>query len=639
MIKDLMHFGFARVACAAPAVSIAQPHTNARRIAALAAQLSENGAGVVLFPELSLTGYSCEDLFLSDWLYEASYTAMDWLRGATQSLASLLVVGGPIRANGRQFNGAWVLSKGEILGVVPKTYIPNTGEFHEKRWFSTGAEVDLPLAFAGQPSVRLSTRQLFRSGRLSVGVELCEDLWAPLPPSTFLACSGANLVLNLSASNATVGKRDYRRALVLNQSARLRCAYAYASAGASESTKDVVYSGHLLIAEDGELLAEQERLAFDAQILYADIDVQRLEHERITASSFGDAPIEPCHVAHFALPPTSAPLRRHVTPQPFVPADGVRLDERAEEVFAIQAAGLARRILATKARCVVVGISGGLDSTLALLVCTESMRLLKRPVSDIRAYSLPAFGSSPRTRQSAARLAAALGVTFAEIPLHDAVLVHFRDIAHPVEQLDVTYENAQARMRTLVLMNLANQSDGFVVGTGDLSELALGWCTYNGDHMSGYGVNASVPKTLVKHLVRWFAKRTGLPELTNVLTGILATPISPELLPPSGDGSIVQATEDIVGPYEVHDFFIYHLVRHGCGFGKIRFLAELAFGDSYSTQDIARWLSVFRKRFFAQQFKRTTLPAGVKVGSVSFSPRGDWRMPDEVESEEVMPCL
>ncbi|HEX7898029.1 MAG TPA: NAD(+) synthase [Planctomycetota bacterium] len=619
---DFGTLGFYRVAAVRPPLVLGDPAANGRLTLDWARRAAERGACLAVFPELGLTGYTCEDLFRSDALLESARAALAALVRATAELPLTLVVGAPLPTpDGRLFNAALVLHRGRVRGAIPKTHLPNYGEFYERRWFASGRDVDVAL-----DGFRLSARQIFEIGALRFGVEICEDLWAPEPPSGGHALAGAQVLLNLSASNELVAKAEYRRDLVRQQSARLNAAYVYVSCGPGESTKDLVFGGHALIAEDGNLLAEGKRLDVEGGMITADVDILRLQHERTRNMTFQESARPHAYAVERLsadIPPLPK-LERTYAKTPFVPDHPATVHERAREILAIQAAGLARRLEASNSEKAVIGVSGGLDSTLALLVCVEAA---KRRKVEILGVSMPGPGTSDRTRQSAAALAKGLGILFQEIPIHAAVEQHLKDIGHAA--VDVVYENAQARERTQVLFNLANKHKGIVVGTGDLSELALGWCTFNADHMANYGVNVSVPKTLVKHLVRWYADQHA--ETRDVLLRILDTVISPELLPLKADGGIQQSTEDLIGPYALHDFFLFHHLRNGSAPAKVYALARLAFAGEYAPPVIKAWLKVFVQRFYKQQFKRTTLPPGPKVGSVSLSPRGDLRMPDEID--------
>ena len=634
---DFCELGFIRVAAAAPALALADPAANAEQILALADDLAARGASLVLFPELALTGYSCEDLFFSAGLHQAARRALVRLAQATADRSVTLIVGFPWQTrDGRMLNAAVVLAGGRVCGVVPKTHLPNHDEFYERRWFASGAGVDETVADPVLGSFRVSAAQLFSIGHTRFGIELCEDLWAPEPPGIPLCLAGADLILNPSASNELVAKADYRRDLVRMTSARGLCGYLYAGSGPLESTKDVVFGGHLLAAENGQLLGESNRFEFAGSSLLLEFDIERLRHDRLRNTTFAAVPRGASLPLVECAPRPAAidSLLRGVDAHPFVPGDEGEFEARAAEILAIQATGLARRVLSAGSARLVIGLSGGLDSTLAFLVCLDALTKLGRPLSDLSPLTLPGPGTSERTLESARALCRAVGVTLKEIPIHAAVAQHLADLGHTTRN-DIVFENAQARERTQLLFNHANQVGGLLVGTGDLSELALGWCTFNADHMASYNVNASVPKTMMAYLVRWYARHRALPALVPVLERVLTTPISPELLEPSPERA-VQATEDIVGPYELHDFFLFHFMRNGSSPRRIHALAVVAFAPRYSAPTIRRWLREFCKRFFTQQFKRTTLPPGPKVGSVSLSPRGDWRMPDEAAVAAIL---
>jgi NAD+ synthase (glutamine-hydrolysing) len=633
-------FGFVRVAAIQPPVRLADPAANVAEIVARARRAAEKGAAVALFPELSITGYSCEDLFQSRDLLAAARKGLADLARETAALPLAILVGAPFQApDGRPYNCAFVVHGGRIRGAVPKTHLPNYGEFYERRWFVSGAGVDLAVSDERLGDFRLSTRQLFETGRMTFAIEICEDLWAPAPPSGEHALAGAQVLFNLSASNDWVSKADYRRQLVQQQSGRLNAAYVYVSCGPTESTKDVVFGGHAIVAENGAILAENERFAFDGSMTTADLDLERLDHDRSRNMTFGASPSPRAgYVVErlAASPPPLPALERKFARTPFVPDDPATVSGRAREILEIQSAGLARRLSLDGCSVPVLGLSGGLDSTLAALVCVEAVKRMGVPTSTVQAVSMPGPGTTERTRTAAAALAARLGVSFREIPIGAAVTQHFKDIGHDPATHDVVFENVQARERTQILFDLANKLRGIVVGTGDMSELALGWCTYNADHMANYAVNASVPKTLVQHLLRWYAEHVADAATRPVIEGILATTISPELLPPSSRGEIVQSTEQVIGPYVLHDFFLYHHLRWGAGPRKILALACSAFAGEFGEPEIRKWLRVFIERFYRQQFKRTCLPPGPKVGSVSLSPRGDLRMPDEVDPASLL---
>ncbi len=621
-----MKDGFLRVAAATPQIKTADCDYNAEAIAVLAEQGAQQGAGLIVFPELSLTGYTCGDLFAQQTLQNGALNALHLLCERTAALDAVLVVGLPVTNEAKRFNCAAVLFKGKVLGLVPKKNVPNYGEFYEYRHFAPGIS-GATICINGE-EVPFGTDLLFvckNMPEFTLGVEICEDLWVPEPPSGALCAAGATIIANPSASDEVIGKSDYRRALVTGQSARTVGAYVYCDAGEGESSTDMVFSGDNLIAENGTLLARSQ--SFTTGIIFADIDLQRLQSERRRMTTYPQT--ASLRKIPFSLQTKTQQLSRYVDPHPFVPADTNDLKHRCEEILNMQAAGLRARLRHTHAKTAVVGLSGGLDSTLALLVMTRAFDSLQLDRKGILAVTMPCFGTTARTKNNAQLLAEAIGCTFREVPIADAVHVHLRDIGHDETTLDVTYENAQARERTQVLMDIANQSGGLVIGTGDLSELALGWATYNGDHMSMYGVNASVPKTLVRHLVAYVASQDDT--LSAVLLDILATPVSPELLPPK-DGEISQQTENIVGPYELHDFFLYYVIRFGFTPGKILRLAEHAFAGVYPRNTILSWMKTFYRRFFSQQFKRSCLPDGPKVGSVTLSPRSDWRMPSDASA-------
>ncbi len=626
-----MRDGFVKVAAGTPKIRVADCRYNAEQIFTLMREAAAQGVRVLCLPELCLTGYTCGDLFLQDTLLSGAEEGLSTILEATKNLDMVTALGMPVRFNNKLYNCAAVIHKGEVQCLLPKTHLPNYGEFYEKRWFSPWEPGRFAGVRVGEVYVPITDRQIFAFDGipdLVLGVELCEDLWAPEPPSAALARSGATLILNLSASDETVGKAGYRRSLVTGQSARLVCGYVYADAGEGESTTDLVFTGHNLIAENGTLLAERR---FATGLTISEIDVARLAYERRRMTTFQlPAEQERCPSISLELEPSTTTLTRYVSPTPFVPEDAAGRAERCDEILKIAALGLKKRIEHTRAAAAVVGLSGGLDSTLAVLITAVAMRLLDRPASDIIAVTMPCFGTTDRTRDNAVELAGRLGATLKRIDISEAVKRHFKDIGQSMEDHDVTFENGQARERTQVLMDIANQVGGMVVGTGDLSELALGWATYNGDHMSMYGVNASIPKTLVRHLVSYVCgdKAESEPELSHVLADILDTPVSPELLP-AVNGQISQKTEDLVGPYELHDFFLYYAIRWGFPPKKVLRLAEHAFGRTYDRATILRWEKTFYRRFFAQQFKRSCLPDGPKVGSVTLSPRGDWRMPSD----------
>ena len=632
--SDRPQLGFVKITAAAPPVAIADPAANAQAILR-AYRTAAADTAIVLTPELAVTGYTCEDLFFSDDLRRATERALRDIASATDERT--LVVGAPWwLADGRLANCAFVCCRGAIVGAVPKVAQPNYDEFYEKRWFASGnqyaVEVDGPLGrFA------LRTGLIFDIGATAFGIEICEDLWALDPPSTHLALGGAEIMLNLSASPELVAKADYRRNLVCMHSGRTLSAYIYAGAGPSESTKDVVFGGHLIAAENGRLLAESQRFALPGCSLSVVVDCQRLRHDRERNNTFARSSRPAAVRVRAGTAPRLAASARVYPRTPFVPADELELNARAREILAIQSIGLARRAQAAGVDRLVLGVSGGIDSTLAALVCVDALEALQLPIRHLLALTMPGPGTSSHTMQSARSLALALGVQLREVAIGDAVQAHLQAIGHGGEP-DVTFENAQARERTQILFDVANQNGGIVVGTGDLSELALGWCTYNADHMASYNVNAGVPKTLAAYLVRWYARHRAGSELAPVLERVLATPITPELVPAEG-ADMAQRTESIIGPYELHDFFLFHFLRGGAGVEKIHALARASFAERYTGGEIKKWLRVFFQRFFAQQFKRSVLPPGPKVGTVSLSPRGDWRMPDEASANMVLAAI
>ncbi|WP_300343991.1 NAD(+) synthase [uncultured Oscillibacter sp.] len=626
-----MKDGFISVACGAPKLRLADCAYNAEQTFQMMRSAEKAGAKVLVLPELGLTGYTCGDLFYQDALLREAEEALKTVLAATRNLEVVTALGMPLRVHNELYNCAVIIQKGKILGVVPKTHLPNYGEFYEKRWFAPAPPEPESLPLLGQEFVTFGAGQVFRCENvpgLALGFEICEDLWAPDPPSVQMARDGATIVGNLSASNDLVGKDAYRRQLVTMQSAKLLCGYAYSSAGAGESTSDLVFGAHQLIAEDGTLLAERR---FEGGLLLSEIDVQRLCYERRRTQALGEGTGNDGCEETFSLTEGRTKLTRCVSPMPFVPEGKEDRDARCREILLLASLGLKQRLEHTGAKTAVVGLSGGLDSTLAVLITGLAMKLLDRPMTDIVAVTMPCFGTTDRTRNNAVILAEQMGTTLRTVDIAASVRSHFRDIGHDPEDHSVTYENAQARERTQVLMDIANASGGLVIGTGDLSELALGWCTYNGDHMSMYGVNASIPKTLVRHLVRYLSRDGEEPELHDVLEDILDTPVSPELLP-AVQGEISQRTEDLVGPYELHDFFLYHVIRWGFAPGKIFRLAQHALGRKYGREVILKWLRSFYRRFFSQQFKRDCLPDGPKIGTVSLSPRGDWRMPSDAQA-------
>ena len=623
-----MNYGFIKACAVSPALRVADCPYNAQKTIEAMQQAAEDGCQLTVFPELGLTGYTCGDLFLQQPLLDAAEAALREILKASEALQLVALVGLPVTVDAKLYNCAAVVCQGALLGLVPKSHIPNYGEFYEKRHYCAAPAGVKEISFAGQKTL-FGTKLLFRCETMqafTLAVEICEDLWAPLPPSTAHALAGATVIANLSASDETVGKAEYRRALVSQQSARLLCAYLYADAGHGESTTDMVFSGHNLIAENGALLAESR--PFSQALACTELDLGRLLAERRRNTSF-EPVTDGYETVFFHLPLREIPLTRYISPTPFVPADGGARAERCELILQMQADGLAKRIEHAHAKTAVIGISGGLDSCLALLVAVHAMKKLDRSMDSILAVTMPCFGTTKRTRSNAEILCQELGVQFTEISIANTVRSHFADIGQSETNFDVTFENGQARVRTLELMDLANRTGGLVVGTGDLSELALGWATYNGDHMSMYGVNAGVPKTLVRHIVRYEADAANSDTLREVLLDILDTPVSPELLPAKENGEIAQQTESLVGPYELHDFYLYYVLRFGFSPAKIYHLAKDALSDRYSDEVLLHWLRNFYRRFFQQQFKRSCLPDGPKVGSVTLSPRGDWRMPSD----------
>lgn len=630
--------GIMRVAASVPKLRLCNVAENAAAMAEQLHEAADRKASLVAFPELSLTGYTCGDLFFQKSLLQATEAGLQQMLEACPEGVTA-VVGAPVQADGVLYNCAVVLTKGKLLGVVPKLFLPNYNEFYEKRWFASGFQLQAEHVMLCGQQVPMGRELLFESADgVRFGVELCEDLWTALPPSTFLSLHGAELIVNLSASNELIAKREYRQELVRQQSARCLCAYLYVSAGVGESTSDLVFSGHSMVAQCGSMVKENADYLAENYVLIADLDLDRIRGDRREQTSFADAQ------AHYG---TLEPVRRvscpammlaesesvelHVAKHPFIPADKASRQTRCAQIFDMQATALARRLRITGGK-LTVGISGGLDSTLALLAACRAMDMMGLPRTNITGVTMPCFGTTDHTYQNALSLMTTLGVTQREIPIHEAVRLHFRDIGHNEQDHSVTYENAQARERTQVLMDVANQTGGIVLGTGDLSEIALGWCTYNADHMSMYGVNSGVPKTLVRWVIQTATENPAFAASKDVLQSILDTPISPELLPPDEQGNIAQQTEDLVGPYALHDFFLYYAVRFGMRPRKIYELAKLAFADDFDDATILKWLKNFYRRFFTQQFKRNCIPDGVKIGSIALSPRGDWRMPSDAES-------
>ncbi len=626
-----MKYGFVKVAAAVPAVRVADVAYNVQEIEKLIALADGQGVELLCFPELSLTGYTCQDLFQEQLLIMKSEEGLLRLLDFTRQLDIVCVVGLPVQAGGVLLNCAAVIQGGALLGVVPKTYLPNYGEFYEKRWFASSQDLNATnIYLAGTPITLSAEPKLFQMGDVKFGVEICEDVWAPIPPSNNLTMAGADIIVNLSASDELIGKHRYLRSLLAQQSARTMSGYVYASSGFGESTQDVVYGGNAMIFENGRLLVEGDRFSFQPQLKSTQIDVERLRTERYANSTFINAQ----RGAHAAIIPAKTPigkdfvLTRSVNPHPFIPANE-EMSDSCEEILNIQTSALAKRLIHTHCEHVVLGISGGLDSTLALLVCVRTFDKMGLDRKGIIGVTMPGFGTTDRTHDNAASLMQSLGISQMEISIAAAVTQHFADIGHDASIHDATYENSQARERTQILMDLANKCNALVVGTGDLSELALGWATYNGDHMSMYGVNVGVPKTLIQYLVRYNAQLPQFAAVHDTLLDIVDTPISPELTPADEEGNIKQKTEDLVGPYELHDFFLYYMLRFGFRPAKIYMLAQRAFDGIYDDSTIKKWLTIFCRRFFSQQFKRSCLPDGPKVGSISLSPRGDWRMPSD----------
>ena len=623
-----MKNGFVKVAAATPDIRVADVEFNTQNIINAMEEAQKNGAKILVFPELCVTGYTCSDLFDHSVLLKASRKALLEIAENTNDKDMLVFVGAPLEVNGKLYNVAAAMNQGEIIGFTTKTFLPNYGEFYEMRQFTPGPQIVREITFEGK-KIPFGPQILFQAEgmeELVVAAEICEDVWSPIPPSIQAALEGATVIVNCSASDETIGKDTYRRALISGQSARLISGYIYANAGEGESTTDLVFGGHNIIAENGTIMKESSR--YVNEIIYSEIDLQRITGERRKNTTFQPLDEETLVRVPFTVEETKTFLTRTFPKKPFVPSDEQTRAQRCEEILTIQAMGLKKRLAHTNARTAVVGISGGLDSTLALLVTARAFDMLGRDKKDIIAVTMPCFGTTDRTYQNACEMSKKVGATLIEVPIADAVNIHFRDIGHDPEDHSVTYENCQARERTQVLMDIANKTWGMVIGTGDLSELALGWATYNGDHMSMYGVNASVPKTLVRHLVKYAADDTKDEALKNVLYDVLDTPVSPELLPPK-DGDIAQKTEDLVGPYELHDFFLYFMLRFGYEPSKIFRIACMTFDGEYDKETIFKWLETFCRRFFSQQFKRSCLPDGPKVGTVALSPRGDWRMPSD----------
>ena len=631
-----MNYGFVKVAAAVPRVKVADCKFNSERLEGLITIAEGKGVQILTFPEMCITGYTCGDLFAQQLLLEQAEMALIQILNSTRQLDIISILGMPVVVNSTVINAAVVIQKGKILGVVPKTYLPNYKEFYEQRWFTSALQVsENSVRLCGQ-IVPMGNNLLFETAETTFGIEICEDLWATVPPSSSLALQGAEIIFNLSADDEGIGKHNYLCSLISQQSARCISGYVFSSSGFGESTTDVVFAGNGLNYENGYLLARSERFCLEEQLIINEIDVECIRAERRVNTTFAANKAncpgkEAVRISTEFVNSKDLNLTRTFNPHPFVP-QGSELNSRCEEIFSIQIAGLAQRLLHTGAKTAVIGISGGLDSTLALLVCVKTFDKLELSRKDILGITMPGFGTTDRTYHNAIDLMNSLGVSIREISIREACIQHFKDIGHDLNIHDVTYENSQARERTQILMDIANQTWGMVIGTGDLSELALGWATYNGDHMSMYGVNAGIPKTLVKHLVQWVAEN-GMDEASKAtLLDIVDTPISPELIPADENGEIKQKTEDLVGPYELHDFFLYYFLRFGFRPSKIYFLAQTAFSGVYDDETIKKWLQTFFRRFFNQQFKRSCLPDGPKVGSISISPRGDWRMPSDASS-------
>lgn len=626
------NYGYVRVAAASPRLKVADCDYNTDEILKVIADANKLGVSAIVFPETCITSYTAQDLLHQRILLDEAVNSLERIRNASEQSPIIIIVGMPLEISNKLYNVAVSIARGTILGVVPKTFLPNYNEFYDKRWFSSPRELtNDSMDLCGQ-NVPVGIDLIFHAPDFNFAIEVCEDLWTPLPPSSIYSLYGAEIIFNLSASNETIGKHSYRKSLVSQQSARCIAGYVYAAAGNGESTTDIVFGGSSMIAENGTILAETERFSFESEYCITEIDVERLRNDRLKNKSFSVSEYKNLDEVRYRTVKVGTSqvdlgfsLSRFINPTPFVPSHS-NLDERCSEIFAIQVGGLAKRLLHTNCQTMVVGVSGGLDSTLALLVMAKAFDKLGIPRENIYGITMPGFGTTDRTYNNALDLMKSLGVTIKEISIKDAVIQHFKDIDHDENIHDITYENSQARERTQILMNYANKVNGLVIGTGDLSELALGWCTYNGDHMSMYAVNTGIPKTLVKTLVRWISDTQLDKSSQHILLDILDTPVSPELLPAGKDGKISQITEDTVGPYILHDFFLYNMLRFGYEPLKIYFLAQQAFKDDYSKVEILKWLKVFYRRFFSQQFKRSCIPDGPKVGSINLSPRGDWRM-------------
>lgn len=634
-----MKYGFVRVAAASPELRVADVSFNSKKIIELINEANKNHVEFIVFPELCITGYTCGDLFMKDTLIEGAKEALLTIAQATMGSSLVSVIGLPLIISGRLYNCAAVLQNGRILGIVPKTYLPNYNEFYEARWFTVADQLDEKEIDLGEEIVPVGTDLIFEARgkeELKFGIEICEDLWSLVPPSCYLAQAGAALLFNLSASSESVCKADFRRDLVKSQSSRCIAGYIYSSANCCESSTDLVFGGHLLIAENGNILKESERFYFENKLEIADIDLDRLSYNRrIIGPSRRKTGDRDYRVILFEQANDICPdiLQRSINKNPFIPLNDEDRDERCMEILSMQTCGLIKRLIHSKIEKLVIGISGGLDSTLAFIVTIRAMKRLGLPVSNIHTITMPGFGTTDRTYDNAINLIKEYNATLKVVDIKEACLKHFEDIGHDKDVHDVTYENVQARERTQILMDYANKTGGLVIGTGDLSELALGWCTYNGDHMSMYAVNTGIPKTLVRYIIQWYADNEADEAVGKILHDILDTPVSPELLPPSQTGQISQKTEDVLGPYEVHDFFLFYMQSWGAGPAKLLFLARQAFKGQYSPEQLKKWLVVFFKRFFSQQFKRSCMPDGPKVGTVSLSPRGDWKMPSDASVE------
>lgn len=624
-------YGYVRCAAASLKMEVANPRWNEQEMEHVIEEAVSNGVAILVLPECAMTGYTCADLFFQKTLLEETEHQIAKLKKFLEGKEIIVAVGAPIQIENKLYNMGIVLQNGHILGMVPKTYLPNYNEFYEQRWFASSTDLkETEIEFLGE-IVPVGKDLLFGNQNTYFALEICEDLWSVTPPSDTYALNGATILLNLSASNETIGKKEYRENLIKMHSAKQISAYVYASSGPLESTTDILFSGATLIYENGSKLAEGKRFQFDNTLTIGDVDVEKLLHDRMKNTSFHTDQLEPVRKIHCSIPATNQPIRRTYAKYPFVPSNPNKRNERANEILTIQSCALARRLKHTGSKKCILGVSGGLDSTLAYLVILRAFDILKIAPQNLIAVTMPGFGTTDRTYQNAKELIRKTGATLREVSIKDACILHYKDIGHDAGNHDVTYENVQARERTQILMDIANQESGLVIGTGDLSELALGWCTYNGDHMSMYAVNTSIPKTLVRYLVEYEMQNNET--LHDVLKSILDTPISPELLPPSKDGKILQKTESKIGPYMLHDFFLYHFLRNGFSTKKIFYLAKETFKDDYEEEELRKWLTVFMKRFFSQQFKRSCLPDGVKVGSVSLSPRGDLRMPSDATSK------